>query len=65
LRSPHRSAQSSVGGSSNLRWPLRSASGPIDAKLAGRPQFTDDERATIANVITTRVRLRLITGNAS
>ncbi|HUY45682.1 MAG TPA: helix-turn-helix transcriptional regulator [Streptosporangiaceae bacterium] len=50
------------------RRPLRSASGPIDARLADLPQLTDDERATIANVIdaiTTKARLRLITGNAS
>ena len=50
------------------RRPLRSPSGPIDAKLADLPHLTDDERATIANVIdaiTTKARLRLITGNAS
>jgi len=50
------------------RRPLRSPGGLTDAKLADLAQLTDDERATIANVIdaiTTKARLRLITGNAS
>jgi len=48
------------------RRPLRSPGGPIDAKLADLAQLTDDERATILAVIdaiTTKARLRLITGN--
>ncbi|HUY49677.1 MAG TPA: helix-turn-helix transcriptional regulator [Streptosporangiaceae bacterium] len=50
------------------RRPLRSPGGPIDAKLADLAHLTDDERATILAVIdaiTTKARLRLITGNAS
>lgn len=50
------------------RRPLHAPSSPIDARLADLDGLTDDERATIANVIdaiTTKAKLRLITGGAS
>ena len=50
------------------RRPLHAPSSPIDARLADLDGLTDDERATIANVIdaiTTKAKLRLLTGGAS
>ncbi|HWD64215.1 MAG TPA: helix-turn-helix transcriptional regulator [Solirubrobacteraceae bacterium] len=50
------------------RRPLHAPGNALDAKLADLGQLTDDERAIILGVIdtiTTKAKLRLITGNAS
>ena len=50
------------------RRPLNAPSSTVDARLADLDQLTDDERATITNVIdalVTKAKLRLITGDAS
>lgn len=49
------------------RRPLNAPSSHVDARLADLDQLTDEERATIANVIdalVTKAKLRLITGGA-
>jgi len=49
------------------RRPLRAPGNALDARLADLGQLTDDERATILAVIdaiTTKAKLRLITGGA-
>ncbi|GAB3851808.1 hypothetical protein GCM10028801_01900 [Nocardioides maradonensis] len=49
------------------RRPLNAPSSHVDARLADLDQLTDDERATITNVIdalVTKAKLRLITGGA-
>jgi hypothetical protein len=56
------SAITGTGAASSPRWPRSSE---LDARLADLSQLTDDERATIAAVIdaiTTKAKLRLITG---
>lgn len=50
------------------RRPLNAPSSHVDARLADLDQLTDEERATITNVIdalVTKAKLRLITGGAS
>ena len=50
------------------RRPLHAPGNALDARLADLSQLTDDERATITNVIdaiTTKAKLRLIIGGAS
>lgn len=50
------------------RRPLNAPSTIVDARLADLDQLTDDERATIANVIdalVTKAKLRLLTSGAS
>ena len=50
------------------RRPLNAPCSHVDARLADLDQLTDDERATITNVIdalVTKAKLRLITGGAS
>jgi transcriptional regulator with XRE-family HTH domain len=50
------------------RRPLHARGNALDARLADLSQLTDDERATILAVIdaiTTKAKLRLITGGAS
>ena len=49
------------------RRPLNAPSSHVDARLADLDQLTDEERATITNVIdalVTKAKLRLITGGA-
>ena len=60
LRSP-------VGSERAERRPLNAPSSHVDARLADLDQLTDEERATITNVIdalVTKAKLRVITGNA-
>lgn len=50
------------------RRPLNAPSSHLDARLADLDQLTDDERATITNVIdalVTKAKLRLLTSGAS